>query len=613
MNTENPFVKKRKTVSEIFENDPDKLELYNKIVDLLISAGYFRARIQNLEPFDKLLGGMAWTLTGCFYDIDIDFKDDMNLTEKIRVSEKITAGLKSINCPFLLNPVQITRFDLKPVYECLQWLVKKLKETQDERNEMNKKFSVNFIESKMKEKQNLIVIDNEEILKGKYNLLKQNRKYKQKNKLNFDYNDELRVFFSMIEYGMNKDITFQRQLIELLRKKNLIGDSKEKKNSNLQKEKNSDNNKLTKDEMKTLNDIIETNIEEIQDKEKNKVNASIIEAIFSENMQTIAKEIENFDNSKGDENIDKIKLYAKEKERLEKNKANISSQLVEFQNEYNNMILSSNAEKEEINNLKKEIEQLENNKRINLDNKDKIINKVKEEKLSEEKMKFLSEKNKEKDQLKNEISKFKKECLAEKNYYDSQLENYQKKIDKLNNSENEQFFNEIDTNYNNELQANLEKKKDLFNQNKVINMLTRKIQLYPSKLEVIQYQKRFGELYDQLNNVTEKSQKILGECNSKNQVVQLLEQKENAFIELKNFYNGFKKMSEKEQVKNTIINIYNPLVPMINNSNQKLKDINCDIDSYQKTLNDLRMYESNYMKLIKDYNKEFNKYNAMNQ
>ena len=613
MNIENPFVKKRKTVSEIFENDPDKLELYNKIVDLLISAGYFRARIQNLEPFDKLLGGMAWTLTGCFYDIDIDFKDDMNLTEKIRVSEKITAGLKSINCPFLLNPVQITRFDLKPVYECLQWLVKKLKETQDERNEMNKKFSVNFIESKMKEKQNLIVIDNEEILKGKYNLLKQNRKYKQKNKLNFDYNDELRVFFSMIEYGMNKDITFQRQLIELLRKKNLIGDSKEKKNSNLQKEKNSDNNKLTKDEMKTLNDIIETNIEEIQDKEKNKVNASIIEAIFSENMQTIAKEIENFDNSKGDENIDKIKLYAKEKERLEKNKANISSQLVEFQNEYNNMILSSNAEKEEINNLKKEIEQLENNKRINLDNKDKIINKVKEEKLSEEKMQFLSEKNKQKDELKSAISKFKKECMTEKNYYDSQLENYQKKIDKLNNTENEQVFNEIDTNYNNELQANLEKKKDLFNQNKVINMLTRKIQLYPSKLEVIQYQKRFGELYDQLNNVTEKSQKILGECNSKNQVVSLLEQKENAFTELKNFYNGFKKASEKEQVKNTILNIYNPLVPMIDNSNNKLKDINCDIDSYQKTLNDLRLYESNYMKLVKDYNKEFNKYNAMNQ
>ena len=490
MNSQHTFVKKRKTVAEIFENDPDKLELYNKIVELFIAAGYFRARIQNLEPFDKLLGGMAWTLTGCFYDIDIDFKDDMNLAEKIRVSEKITAGLKSINCPFLLNPVQITRFDLKPVYECLQWLVKKLRETRDERNQMNKKFSINSIESKLNNKNSDIKIDNNEILNAKYSLLKQNRKYKPKNKLAFEYNDELRVFFSMIEYGMNKDIAFQRQLIELLKKKNIISDNNEKKNPNI-KEKNTsnDSNKLTKDEMKTLNDIIETNIEEIQNQEKQKVNASIIEAIFNENMSTIAKEIENFDNAKGDEGIDKIKLYAKEKERLEKSKANISAQLNEFQNEYNNMIISSNEEKDEINNLRKEIEQLEMNRKINLENKDKIINKVKEEKLSEEKMQFLSEKNKQKDELKSAISKFKKECMTEKNYYDSQLENYQKKIDKLNNTENEQVFNEIDTNYNNELEANLTKKKDLFNQNKVINMLTRKIQLYPSKLEVIQYQK----------------------------------------------------------------------------------------------------------------------------
>ena len=252
MNTQHTFVKKRKTVAEIFENDPDKLELYNKIVELFIAAGYFRARIQNLEPFDKLLGGMAWTLTGCFYDIDIDFKDDMNLAEKIRVSEKITAGLKSINCPFLLNPVQITRFDLKPVYECLQWLVKKLRETRDERNQMNKKFSINSIESKLNNKNSDIKIDNNEILNAKYSLLKQNRKYKPKNKLAFEYNDELRVFFSMIEYGMNKDIAFQRQLIELLKKKNLITDNNEKKNPNI-KEKNTsnDSNKLTKDEMKT--------------------------------------------------------------------------------------------------------------------------------------------------------------------------------------------------------------------------------------------------------------------------------------------------------------------------------------------------------------------------
>ena len=62
-----------------------------------------------------------------------------------------------------------------------------------------------------------------------------------------------------------------------------------------------------------------------------------------------------------------------------------------------------------------------------LRNKETISQKVKEEQLSEEKLAFLSEKNKRKEELKANISKFKKECLAEKKLYDAQLENYQKK------------------------------------------------------------------------------------------------------------------------------------------------------------------------------------------
>jgi len=35
-------------------SDVDNEQLYKKIVDLLLAAGYYRARIQNLEPFDKV-------------------------------------------------------------------------------------------------------------------------------------------------------------------------------------------------------------------------------------------------------------------------------------------------------------------------------------------------------------------------------------------------------------------------------------------------------------------------------------------------------------------------------------------------------------------------------
>ena len=224
-------------------------------------------------------------------------------------------------------------------------------------------------------------------------------------------------------------------------------------------------------------------------------------------------------------------------------------------------------------------------------------------------MKILSKKNKRKEELKANISKFKKECLAEKKIFDSQLENYQKKIDKLNDSENIAVFNEIDQNYNAELQRNTEKKKDLFEQNKIINKLTRKIQLFPSKLEIIQYQKRFQELYDQINKVSEKSSKILGENHSKADVIKLLKQKQTVFEDLKNLYIGLKP-KEKDKFKITLNNISSSLGPSLEGSNKKLKELSETIDKNQKQLNDFRLHESNYLRLIKEYNKEYNKYSS---
>ena len=622
MSNPNLYVKKRTTVNEIFNNDPERIELYNKIVESLITAGYFRARINSLEPFDKILGGMAWILTGCFYDIDIEFKDEMNLTEKIRVSEKVVAGLKAINCPMTLNPVQIQGLDLKPLYQTLQWLQKRLLETRDERNALNKKISVNFYNKEyinIDKNKLKLSNDTDEMLKTKYNILKENRKYKPKNKLTNlapNYNDELRVFFSMIEFGV-KDIAFQRQFIELLKKRKIIEDKNKNNQSTTigggigkMQTNNETQDKLTKEEMKILNDVMNNNIEEISNQEnKQKVNTSIIEAIFSENMAYITKEIENFDNIKGDENIDKIKLYAKEKERLEQNKNNIISQINQYNTELDNCKEQEKKEKEEINKLQEEIEKLRQTKAQNERNKETILQKIKEEKISEEKLAFLSEKNKRKEELKSNISKFKKECLAEKKIYDAQLENYQKKIDKLNDSENIAVFNEIDVNYNAELQKNTEKKKDLFNQNKIINMLTRKIQLYPSKLEIIQYQKRFQELYDQINKISERSTKILRENHSKGQVIALLKQKEQVFNDLKKMYQSIKP-KEKDKFKVTINNVTLSLGPSLTNSSNRLKEYSENIDKNQKQLNDFRLHESNYLRLIKEYNKEYNKYSS---
>jgi len=145
-------------------------------------------------------------------------------------------------------------------------------------------------------------------------------------------------------------------------------------------------------------------------------------------------------------------------------------------------------------------------------------------------MELIGEKIKQRDELKENIQKFKKECLGEKQVLEKQIDALERKNEKMNEKENSEVFEEIDRNYNETYEKLLERKKDLFGQNKIINLLTRRIQVFPSKLELIQYQKRFQELYDQVNNVVEKLKNLINDVNSKEEVKKLLNQKVIYFI-----------------------------------------------------------------------------------
>ena len=45
---------------------------FEEIVEILLSAGYFRARISNLSSFDKVVGGLCWCITSSGEDVDVD-------------------------------------------------------------------------------------------------------------------------------------------------------------------------------------------------------------------------------------------------------------------------------------------------------------------------------------------------------------------------------------------------------------------------------------------------------------------------------------------------------------------------------------------------------------
>ena len=58
---------------------------FDDITELLLSAGYFRARYAELKMFDKVIGGLCWCIaaSGISVDVDILFEDNMALGRKV--------------------------------------------------------------------------------------------------------------------------------------------------------------------------------------------------------------------------------------------------------------------------------------------------------------------------------------------------------------------------------------------------------------------------------------------------------------------------------------------------------------------------------------------------
>lgn len=82
---------------------------------------------------------MCWCITGSNFDIDIDFEDDLNMGQKIKLSEKITIAMKEMECPYTIAAHQIQGLDYARALPVIEWLIKKLLESRDNRATLNRK------------------------------------------------------------------------------------------------------------------------------------------------------------------------------------------------------------------------------------------------------------------------------------------------------------------------------------------------------------------------------------------------------------------------------------------------------------------------------------------
>ncbi len=87
-------------------------------------AGYMRVRIQSICLLDKVMGGLAWCLQQCQMEVYLGgFEEDMNIGDKIRLSQTLVAVLHQVDCPVNIQPHQIQGLDLDVIIELFTWLL----------------------------------------------------------------------------------------------------------------------------------------------------------------------------------------------------------------------------------------------------------------------------------------------------------------------------------------------------------------------------------------------------------------------------------------------------------------------------------------------------------
>lgn len=65
--------------------DAEQNTKQQEIFDILVAAGYFRARIKGLSAFDKIVGGMTWCIEASDFDVDVDllFHENLSIGQKM--------------------------------------------------------------------------------------------------------------------------------------------------------------------------------------------------------------------------------------------------------------------------------------------------------------------------------------------------------------------------------------------------------------------------------------------------------------------------------------------------------------------------------------------------
>ncbi|XP_012137566.1 coiled-coil domain-containing protein 93 isoform X2 [Megachile rotundata] len=463
------LLRSSETTEADVREDEEQTKRFQDIIDLLWAAGYFRARIRGLSNFDKVIGGMTWCIESCNFDVDIDllFRENLTIGQKISLTEKIVAMLPKMNCPYRIEPHQIQGLDCIHIFPIIQWLVKRSMETREETADFVRSFALNqfhkkhsFVEdagTAKAVKENLI--KNIQLVKKSY---EPRRLFKHKGGSTRD--ESTRFLGTVLEY--------EAPLYSI----NITAASTETASAEDAKE---DGNKEELKEKENTEQVA-GNLTAIEESSA-RLNVTAVGNIVGIQAQEIARAVEKYATMSISE-TEENKSSSSALIALEKQKAALQNRIRKLTKEKEGLAAKLAESTEKLNESRAKRQAIESSlkkaQEMGINENDSIYKRLKELLLVH-------------DGLKEQEHSFREQCKSHLNLLRGKLQ----EIESGTSEEEEDRLIE----YEKQKEAVTKARLQLAKKNRAIASLTRQLDDVPGRSELTQYQRRFMELYNQVS------------------------------------------------------------------------------------------------------------------
>uniref|UniRef100_A0A0F7ZCE9 Coiled-coil domain-containing protein 93 n=1 Tax=Crotalus adamanteus TaxID=8729 RepID=A0A0F7ZCE9_CROAD len=588
---------------ETREDEEQNIKL-SEILELLVAAGYFRARIKGLSPFDKVVGGMTWCITTCNFDIDVDllFQENSTIGQKIALTEKIVSVLPRMKCPHRLEPHQIQGLDFIHIFPVVQWLVKRAIETREEMGDYIRSYSISQFQKihslpeddefiQRKEKAIKTVNEISEVYKPR-------RKYQRRVGAEKLLDEESKVHATLLEYGRRYGFSKQGKIEKPEDKKVVLpaGFAPSGKND-----------AYTEDDLQAAEELrIKTLMTEMaaMGTEEGRLTAGTVGQIVGlqsdEIKQIVSEYAEKQSELSSEERPERLGVAQQHKRKmasLNKQILQKTKQLDELKAKCADLQSGCVEAKKTLNEVKSYSEKLE---------KELAALEVVESQADAnvlQKLRALVAMN---ENLKGQEQEFKAHCREEMARLQQNIENL--KAEAAESGEEREPTKIIDQQYKTEKEKLQKIRLLLARRNREISILQRKIDEVPSRAELTQYQKRFIELYGQVSATHKETKQFFTLYNTLDDKKVYLEKEVNL---LNSVHDNFQQAMASPSARDQFLRQMEQIVEGIKQNRMKLERKKQENKMRRDQFNDeyLELLEKQrlYFKTVKEFKEECRK------